>query len=163
MPRGSAGFTLLEVLVVVVVIGLLAGLVSLVQRDNGAQQARREAERLRSLIGLLREEAVQSHRDFGLRIDAEGYAVQRLDLDGHWQAAPGFRPQRLPPSLRLHLQLESETNAPASDARRQAPQLLVLSSDEVSPFTLHLEHRLVPMLALSSDGLEEVRLEQLDR
>ncbi|MCO6056634.1 type II secretion system minor pseudopilin GspH [Pseudomonas sp. MOB-449] len=156
MQRGGAGFTLLEVLVVIVVIGLLAGLATLVQRDNGAQLAQREAERLRSLIGLLREEAVLSHRDFGLRIEADGYAVQRLDLDGHWQAAPGFRVQHLPASLRLQLQRDDEMPAPG-----EAPQLLVLSSDEVSPFTLRLEHRLTPMLALSSDGLEEVRLERL--
>ncbi|AOE87591.1 type II secretion system minor pseudopilin GspH [Pseudomonas sp. TCU-HL1] len=156
MRRGSAGFTLLEVLVVIVVIGLLAGLVTLVQRDNGAQQAQREADRLRSLISLLREESVLSHQDFGLRIEADSYAVQRLDLDGHWQAAPGFRVQHLPESLRLHLQRDDEVPAPG-----EAPQLLVLSSDEVSPFTLRLEYRLVPMLALSSDGLEEVRLERL--
>ncbi|WP_028630797.1 type II secretion system minor pseudopilin GspH [Metapseudomonas resinovorans] len=161
MQRGSAGFTLLEVLVVIVVIGLLAGLATLVQRDNGGQQALREAERLRSLLGLLREEAVLSHRDFGLRIDAEGYSVQRLNLDGQWQPAPDYRAQRLPANLRLHLQLDDEAPAPNRGERRQAPQLLVLSSDEVSPFTLRLEYRLVPLLALSSDGLEEVRLERL--
>lgn len=161
MRRGSSGFTLLEVLVVMVVIGLLAGLVSLAQSDSGGQQALREAERLRSLIGLLREDALLSHRDFGLRIDADGYSVQRLGLDGAWHPAPGYRPQHLPDTLRLHLERDDASPAPAAGASRNGPQLLVLSSDEVSPFTLQLEYRQVPMLSLSSDGLEEVRLESL--
>ncbi|MFK0089235.1 type II secretion system minor pseudopilin GspH [Pseudomonas sp. NPDC090755] len=162
MPRRSAGFTLLEVLVVIVVIGLLAGLGTLVQSDTGGQQARREAERLRTLIGLLREDAQINQREFGLRIDSDGYSVQRLAPDGDWEPVPHYRAQRLPDSLSLRLVLDE--NAPVISARnrRHAPQLLVLSSDELSPFTLLVELRKTPLLELSSDGIQEVRLSGME-
>ena len=133
----ARGFTLLEILVVILLVGLVAGLAGLAQGDNGGQEARREAERLGALIALLREDAVLGHSQFGLRIEADGYSVQRLEADGRWRPAPGYRPQ----------------------ATAGGPQLLVLSSDEISPFTLHLELRGKPQLTLASDGLEEVRIE----
>ncbi|UXY50729.1 type II secretion system minor pseudopilin GspH [Pseudomonas tohonis] len=151
----ARGFTLLEILVVILLVGLVAGLAGLAQGDNGGQEARREAERLGVLIALLREDAVLGHSQFGLRIEADGYSVQRLEADGRWRPAPGYRPQQLAPSLRL--QLQRDEHAPVATAG--GPQLLVLSSDEVSPFTLHLELRGKPQLTLASDGLEEVRIE----
>ena len=42
------------------------------------------------------------------------------------------------------------------------PQLLVLSSDETTPFTLWLEYRGQPLLSLSSDGIQEPLLEPVE-
>ncbi len=153
---------MLEVLVVILVIGLFVGLTSLVQGDTGGQQARREAEQLRGLIGLLREDALLNRQAFGLRIDPERYQVLRLDEEGTWQPAPGYREQRLPDSLRLRLELDDETAGLGDAGRRPMPQLLVQPSDEVSPFTLLVEYRMTPVLSLASDGLEEVRLEPVE-
>ena len=85
----------------------------------------------------------------------EGF--ERLTAEARFamRPAPGYRPQQLAPSLRL--QLQRDEHAPVATAG--GPQLLVLSSDEVSPFTLHLELRGKPQLTLASDGLEEVRIE----
>lgn len=160
MQRAARGFTLLEVLVVILIVGLLAGLVGLTQVDSG-QQARREAERLRSLIGLLRSDALLNHRDYGLRLDEDRYRVLLRATDGRWQPALQYREQQLPADIRLQLQVEANLLAPASAPSAKGPQLLVLSNDEISPFTLHLEQRLTPVLSLHSDGLEEVRIETL--
>ncbi|EPJ8783321.1 type II secretion system minor pseudopilin GspH [Pseudomonas aeruginosa] len=163
IPRssGQRGFTLLEVLVVVLLVGLLAGLVGLTQVDAGGQQARRETERLRSLFSLLRQDALLSHRDYGLRIEQQGYSVQVFDADGEWRPAPGYRPQALPDTLRLVLETADDAPALGPSHNRRDPQLLVLSNDEVTPFTLRLEYRRKPLYALSSDGLQEVRVEAL--
>lgn len=160
MQRAARGFTLLEVLVVILIVGLLAGLTGLAQVDSG-QQARREAERLRSLIGLLRADALLNHRDYGLRLDEDRYSVLLRANDGRWQPALQYREQQLPADFRLQLQVEVELLDPASAPSGAVPQLLVLSNDEISPFTLRLEQRLTPVLSLHSDGLEEVRIETL--
>ncbi|MGA4634727.1 type II secretion system minor pseudopilin GspH [Pseudomonas solani] len=157
----TRGFTLLEILVVILLIGLVAGLAGLAQGDHGGQQARREAERLRVLIALLREDALLAQRQFGLRVDADGYAVQRLEPDGRWTPAPGYRPQHLAEPLRLRMEAAEDAAQLGSAPGGSAPQLLVLSSDEISPFTLYLELRGKPLLTLASDGLEEVRIETL--
>lgn len=159
--RQSRGFTLLEVLVVILMVGLLAGALTLTQSDQGPQQVKREAERLRSLLGLLREDALLERQELGVRIEPDGYSVHRLDADGRWVPATGYRPQRLPDSLRLHLELGEQAPGLGAPSPGPGPQLLVLSSDELTPFSLRVELRGRPVLELSSDGLEEVRIEAL--
>ncbi|WP_277589587.1 type II secretion system minor pseudopilin GspH [Pseudomonas chlororaphis] len=156
MRKPMAGFTLLELLVVMLIIGLLAGMVGLVQSDSGGQKARREAERLQNLIGLLREDAVLNNLNHGLRLEPDHYTVLSLDRGGQWQADKRFKEHRLPGELRLNLQEPRGPNKGLGQGKE--PQLWVLANDQISPFTLLLEYRQQPLLSLSSDGVEEVRL-----
>lgn len=156
----SKGFTLVEVLVVVLIIALSAGMIGLVNPDSASRQARREGDRLLALLQLLRQQAVLSNRDYGLRIDPEAYRVMRLDEQGQWLADHDWRGQTLPGNLRLRLEAtEAGPSLGQADRRGAMPQLLVLSSDETSAFTLWIEHRNAPLLVLSSDGIQEPRLE----
>lgn len=160
----SDGFTLLEVLVVMLLMALLIGMVSLVPLGTSSQQARREAERFATLVELLRQQAVERNQIYGLQIDAQRYVVQLLDSDGHWQPLEAFRPQTLEENLHLRLDLSSSktpiTNSVvAPKAIGRQPDLLVLPSDETSPFTLWLESDKKVLLTMSSDGLSEVHIE----
>ncbi|NBA96200.1 type II secretion system minor pseudopilin GspH [Pseudomonas sp. R5(2019)] len=155
----AAGFTLIEVLVVLVLIALLATALGVMQFDSGHQQARREAERLRSLLQLLREQAVYEQLDFGLRIEPWGYRVLQYDRRNGWQPATRYAEQRLPQALRLRLQVSDELALPGQSGNPALPQLLVLSSDEVSPFHLFVEHQLNTVVSLHSDGVQEARLD----
>ncbi|MFC6299270.1 prepilin-type N-terminal cleavage/methylation domain-containing protein [Pseudomonas sp. CCM 7893] len=152
MRKPMAGFSLLELLVVILIIGLMAGLVGLVQNDSGGQKARREAERLRNLIGVLREDAVLNNVSHGLRLEPTHYAVLSLDLRGQWQPDKRFTEHRVPDELRLNL------HEPPPQSQSQEPQLWMLPSEQMSPFSLLFEYRQQPLLSLSSDGVEEVRL-----
>ncbi len=159
-----SGFTLLEVLVVMLLMGLLIGMVSFVPLGTSSQQARREAERFATLVNLLRQQAIERHQIYGLQIDAQRYAVQMLDGDGHWQPAEQFRPQALQEGMHLRIDLSAakslvtgSTVAPKAIGRQ--PDLLVLPSDETSPFKLWLENDKTTLLTISSDGLDEVQIE----
>lgn len=160
----SGGFTLLEVLVVMLLMGLLIGMVSFVPLGTSSQQARREAERFATLVELLRQQAVERNQIYGVQIDAQRYAVQMLDGDGHWQPAQAFRPQILQEGLHLRIDLSAAKpsvtgNAVAPRAIGRQPDLLVLPSDETSPFKLWLENDKTTLLTISSDGLDEVQIE----
>lgn len=156
----SKGFTLVEVLVVVLIITLSAGMIGLINPDSASRQARREGDRLLALLQLLRQQAVLSNSDYGLRIEPDAYSVRRLDEQGQWLADHDWRAQRLPDNLRLRLEVpEAGPTLGQAGRRSTTPQLLVLSSDETSAFTLWIEHRNTPLLSLSSDGLQEPRLE----
>ncbi|MFJ7141939.1 MAG: type II secretion system minor pseudopilin GspH [Pseudomonas protegens] len=161
--RHARGFTLLELLVVILLIALTAGLVGLVNPDSGPRQARQEAQRLQALLQLLRQEAVLSYNDYGLRIEPDGYSVLRLDARGRWVADPELRPHRLPDKLRLRLEV-AEAGAPLGSGRQRdgLPQLLVLSSDETSAYTLWVEYRNQPLVSLSSDGIQDAQLDTQD-
>lgn len=148
---------------VILLIALTAGLVGLVNPDSGPRQARQEAQRLQDLLQLLRQEAVLGYQDYGLRIEPDGYSVLQLDARGRWVPATDFRSQPLPPKLRLRLEVpEAGPTLGASSTRNGLPQLLVLSSDETSAYTLSIEYRNQALLSLSSDGIQDAQLETQD-
>ncbi|HET20481.1 MAG TPA: type II secretion system protein GspH, partial [Chromatiales bacterium] len=70
----ARGFTLIEVMVVIVIIAILVTMVSLSMRgDRAGEQIEEEARRLTALLNLLREEAVMRDRDLGFALTPEGY------------------------------------------------------------------------------------------
>lgn len=152
MPRHSRGFTLLELMVVVALMGIVLGVVNLATGSSPARQARQEAGHLLQLIQTLREQAVLEGREYGIRIQRDEYRVMRLET-------PGWRPRgdvhQLSQGLYLHLEQEGQR----LNLDGTLPQLLMLSSDEVSPFVLFFASTEQVWLSLVSDGAGEPWLE----
>ena len=157
------GFTLIELLVVLVVLGCLVGLAVLGAGIAGpARELRGEAERLSGLIGVLAEEALLDNREYGLLVNVDSYRVLGYDArSGHWQALSG-KPHRLPAWAELSLELDGQPlQLPGPEGDSAVPQLLILSSGELSPFLLRLRERRRDglRLQLSSDGFRLPRVE----
>lgn len=162
--HGQRGFTLIELLVVLVILGSLIGLAVFSTGIAGpARELRGEAERLSGLIGVLLDEAVLDNREYGLSFTREGYRVLRYDSQrAEWQALDR-QAHRLPEWAELTLELEGEEPALPGEADAAAPQLLILSSGELTPFRLRLAERRRDGLRmqLSSDGFTLPRVEEL--
>ena len=168
MHHRQRAFTLIELLVVIVIIGCMLSLaVFSMGSSGGGRELRGETERLAAVIALLLEEATLDNREYGLQLRNDGYRVLAYDdTSGLWAAAPQTTEYHLPGWIRLDLQLEGaalklpqvasqadeDDQAPAN-AKLQ-PQLLLLSSGELSPFSLQLSDRRPAGQAyeLSSDG-----------
>jgi general secretion pathway protein H len=175
--RATRGFTLVELLVVLVILGSLVGLAVLSTGIAGpSRELKNEAERLAGLISLLAEEAVLDNQEYGLYLQPGGYQVLRFDEGtGRWQPQ-GKQPHRLPEWAVLSYELDGEplqlasTASSASSADDQdekdpddeahsqgpQPQLLVLSNGELSPFRLRLAEKRKDGQAqvMSSDGFQ---------
>jgi general secretion pathway protein H len=166
--RQHRGFTLIELLVVLVILGSLIGIATLSVGIAGpSRELRNEAERLAGLIGVLAEEAVLDNREYGLYLTDDTYQVLRYDpQSARWDALDG-KPHSLPSWAELSVELEGEAlKLPQPSGEESAsvgklPQLLMLSSGELSPFRLRLsERRKDGMgLTLSSDGFRLPRVE----
>jgi general secretion pathway protein H len=80
--RPARGFTLVEMLVVVVIVAVLASTVVLgfVGADR-EQNLRTEAERLTALIELARSESLQRNEEWGVRVATDGYASKVFSPD----------------------------------------------------------------------------------
>lgn len=166
--KAVAGFTLVEILVVLVILGSLFSLAMLSNSNHGPQrEMRAEAERLAALIGLLADQAVLDSREYGLLIDAEGYRVLGYEeTTGLWQPLPEERDHRVPDWMQLELELDGQqlqligggaTNAgQAEELVTAQPQLMILSSGELSPFRLEVRSRQGHGSAffLASDGFQ---------
>ncbi len=71
--RVARGFTLVELMVVVVIIGITLGMVSLNALPSQDQNLQNEAQRIALLLQLARDEAIVRNRLVAFEADAEHY------------------------------------------------------------------------------------------
>jgi general secretion pathway protein H len=149
MPHAAQrGFSLLELLVVVAIIGILVGAVVLSIGVVGPdREIEHETQRLRSMVDLLHEEALMQSRDYGLMFTRTGYRIYLYDYKQlAWTEPQGDRLLReyvLPKPLELVLAIDDRELQLVPDFESQEienpePQVMILSSGELTPFELDL-------------------------
>lgn len=97
--RIDRGFTLIEVLVVLMLIGLFVGLVSAITRPDDRAVLRLEAERLAQLLDFAATEAQLTGKSIAWTASADGYRFWRSADDANWSEirdSDALRPRALP-------------------------------------------------------------------
>ncbi len=171
----TAGFTLLELLVVMVIIGILATMFTLsvgLVADEG-RQIRDEGERLRALVQAASDEAVLLGREMGLRFLPDGYEFSMLDdVRQEWVVLTNdefFHTRTWPEGLTVDLRLEGREVAlrdPRMDSDKDpyTPQIFIFSSGDVSPFEARLAGSMdapTAILSANLDGTLEITQDRL--
>jgi general secretion pathway protein H len=83
--RRQHGFTLLELLVVIVIVSILFTYTTLAIRSNSPEDLiKEEAFRLEYLIQLAMEESILRGEEYGIEVYVDGYRFLRLG-EGQWQ------------------------------------------------------------------------------
>jgi len=137
--RRAAGFTLLELLTVILIIGIIVSFAGLSVGVHGSRVVQDEAERLQGLIRIAGEEAVLQGRELALEFDRHAYRFLMLAPDGQWlppEQEKMLRERPLPETLRMDLLVEG-VRANYEDPEK-LPRVLMLSSGELTPFELNL-------------------------
>lgn len=167
------GFTLLELLVVIVIVAVIVSLAVISLGDNAARRLDEEARRVRALLRLAADEAVLQGQEIGVVVNDDGYEFQvyddRLRQWGRLESDRMFRPRKMPDGIRLELFLDDQAlvlpqgddeDDDDSPTLPQQPQVLLLSSGEITPFELEIgmeQSRTAIVLRGNANGsIEEV-------
>jgi general secretion pathway protein H len=100
--RGIAGFTLVELLVVLAIVGLVAGAVTLAIGVDERHSTEREAKRLAGALEHAAAAAQWRSEVLGVSADGGGYRFWRRDADNRWGALADddvLAARRLPPGM----------------------------------------------------------------
>jgi general secretion pathway protein H len=136
------GFSLLELLVVIVIISILFTFTTLAIRGTSPEELiQTEAQRLDRLIQLALEEAILKGAEYGVEFKPDSYRFL-LFFENRWQPLENdrlLRQRQLPENMEFELEIEQievlveeETND-TEDADRPDPQVFILSSGEITP------------------------------
>ena len=87
-PARGSGFTLIEVMVVVVIIAVLSSMVVIATMPGDAALAEKEARRLAALLELAYAEARASGQGVAWSPEQGGYSFWQMTEDGEWRRFP---------------------------------------------------------------------------
>ncbi|MEB0048383.1 MULTISPECIES: type II secretion system minor pseudopilin GspH [unclassified Pseudomonas] len=134
------GFTLIELMVVLVIIGIASAAVSLSIKPDPLHLLRKDAERVAQLLQVAQAEARADGRPITWRADAKGFRFSRRDDLGtgvdHFNNDPQLRPRTW--------------QTPALEVRLQPRQTLVLNAEWVNP----------PVQLQLSDGINSIAVQR---
>lgn len=181
--RHHRGFTLIEMMVVLLIIGIVVSSVVLsINTDDVKEHMEIEMNRLRALINLAREEAILQDHDMALVIKEDSYSFQWYDIKQEkWLAVDDgqvFRERKLPlgtnmvlliedlPTTEKHSRPGTSLTLDVKDKEKQQEEedvqrVVIYPSGEIFPFELILQKEDESTqfkLVANADGEVEVQL-----
>ncbi|HKI74686.1 MAG TPA: type II secretion system minor pseudopilin GspH [Pseudomonadales bacterium] len=141
--KRRAGFTLIEILVVLFIVSIMTGIVvARLPRFSKTGDLDTEARRLQQLLGMAKQDALLEANEYGFKPEHTGYRFYIYD-DAAQKWTPladrPFQPRQLEDGIQLDAQVE-DTDLKLGDSKndKAVPPILLLSSGETTPFQLTL-------------------------
>lgn len=160
----TRGFSLLELLLVLLIIGLMTGAMLMSVSLGEGDPARSAAQQLRAVISMAYNQAQAQGRNLAIGFWQRGWKFYELDGENHWQPALAdkmLRPRTLARKLRLQLVVSGQ-QVVLSPLARAHPQVFLLSSGETEPFQLTVMYDGHPKQKLRGDSVGRLKLEPAD-
>ena len=171
----QSGFTLLEIMIVVVIVALLASVVAPMVSKSADDLLKEQADRFIALVKLAQDEAILQSRQLGLMVNAEGYSFlqQQEDDSNDWfffSEGP-FRQRKFSANIKTSLYLEDtdillpenntmleEEEIETEDGKRKLkPQVFLLSSGEMTPFSYEMTLSTGSRIHMTFDAVGNVK------
>jgi general secretion pathway protein H len=143
----SQGFTLIELMVVVFIIGLVTSAAIITfGGDRRDTELDKEAERINALLDYAREQAELQTRDYGIRINDHAYSFVVFDvIQNQWRTSDeddALREREFPEGMIPSVVLEGRPIV--LDVKKKAiedfkPQIMIFANGDLSSFEITLQ------------------------
>ena len=141
MLNNKKGFTLIEIMVVIVIAAVLISAVALSFPPVGDKLLKEHADRFTALVTLAQDEAILQSNELAIEITPDGYSFYQnennswLDLND----SP-FKKRTLSGEISTKMYLDGIL-INLKDREKSNPQIVILSSGEMTPFTYTLQFK----------------------
>lgn len=158
----ARGFTLIEILVVVFIIGILSvGMVLSLSLAGGRDsELQKESDRLYGLMKYVREQSELQTREYGVIFQDDYYEFVSYDMHRQqWRSVVEddiLRLRKLPYGVNVKLKIETRPVVlkKPENAKDKTPQVMIFSSGDLTQFEVTLERE---------DGIRYVIINQDDK
>lgn len=131
--RAKSGFTLIEILVVLIIIGTVVTFAMLSFGDFGkSRKAKSAAEQMVQYITLMQQKAILENRLLGITVQANSYHAMKYIASQGWQTINNggvYRKQPLPGGLQFYSNKKSTNDT---------VDIIIQTSGDVTPFNLYI-------------------------
>lgn len=159
MKNKSYGFTLIEIMVVVVIAAIMMGAVAISFPDGTNDRLKEQGARFSALLLLAQDEAILQSQDFALSVNAAGYSFYRR-VGESWEpySDKPFVNRKLADDIKGTVILEgAPIKLKSSDKAK--PQVVIYSSGEMTPFRYILSNQEKSMVSIQFDGAGNIKQE----
>ncbi|WP_058479633.1 type II secretion system minor pseudopilin GspH [Legionella waltersii] len=149
------GFTLIEILIVIVIIGITIGFALVAFGDFGeSKRIRFAAEQLLNTIKLSQQKAILESSTLGLKLDKSSYQILKFVNNKEWKPISNqgiFKIHYLPSHTVLHLKKNG-------NSEHNSPDIILMPSGDMTLFTLDFgsnsEQSITRIIGSSNGDLE---------
>lgn len=168
-PSRHHGFTLIELAIVLLIIGIITSFASLSVRPMQQKPVKQEAEKLRLLIESASQQAILTATPIRITLNTPNLAFDTLSDKG-WKPIKERPFESVQLSKQIHIETETTENNiqdkqqdKNKDEGKNLPRLFFLPTGETSPFKWILTDEDTPLsYQLEGDGVGHLFLKPLN-
>jgi len=132
--KSQRGFTLIELIVVILIIGLLITMASISVGTSTDKSLETEAKRFASLVKLASDESVMNVRPIAVQVAKQTY---QFSIAGEVESEdPIFRPREISDHIHMNVVIEDEKVDFESLEEGSFANIYILPSGEMTPFSV---------------------------
>jgi len=155
---GSRGFTLIEIMVVMLIVGVMIAAVSVTLRRDYQDLVDDEMKRFQTLVSLVRDESVFQARSLAIGFEKDSYVFMVNADNAKWQPLDDVKLRRykLPKNLEIDV-LRDGLPMKYMEKKTDKPQVFLFSTGEVTPFEVGIAYPGRASIRVSFDALGRVK------